>query len=208
MVRGGPQGNERFMEELIRRRHQWIADNILQWEGEVRRWLCRYTRTLSADDIDDLIQEAYARLWSADFSQIRDGRTFLYSVVRNVVRDQMRRSRVIQIECVAEMDALHIDESPGPERWASAHQQYERLLRVLERLTPQRRTVYQLRKFEGRSVREIALKLGIAEKTVENLLGLAQAQVIDALFAQGIVPASHTRERGYEGRKTDRFKRD
>jgi RNA polymerase sigma-70 factor (ECF subfamily) len=195
------------MEERTRLRHQWIADNILQWEAEVRRWLGRYTRTLSADDIDDLIQEAYARLWSADFTQIRDGRTFLYSVVRNVLRDQLRRARVVQIEFVAEMDALDIDEAPGPERWASAHQQYERLLCVLENLTPQRRTVYQLRKFEGLSVREIAQKLGIAEKTVENLLGLAQAQVIKALFAQGIVPASQTSERDYErGTKTDRFK--
>ena len=82
------------MEERTRLRHQWIADNILQWEAEVRRWLVRYTRTLSADDIDDLIQEAYARLWSADFTQIRDGRTFLYSVVSNVLRDQLRRARV------------------------------------------------------------------------------------------------------------------
>jgi DNA-directed RNA polymerase specialized sigma24 family protein len=51
------------MEDLTRLRHQWIADHILPWEAEVRRWLGRYTRTLRADDIDDLIQEAYARLW-------------------------------------------------------------------------------------------------------------------------------------------------
>ena len=93
------------MEDLTRLRHQWIADHILQWEAEVRRWLGRYTRTLRADDIDDLIQEAYARLWSADFTRIRDGRTFLYSVVRNVLQDQLRRARVVQIECVAEIDA-------------------------------------------------------------------------------------------------------
>jgi len=53
------------MEESTSLRHQWIADHILPWEGEVRRWLSRYTRTLLAQDVDDLIQEAYARLWSA-----------------------------------------------------------------------------------------------------------------------------------------------
>jgi RNA polymerase sigma factor (sigma-70 family) len=197
------------MEDLTRLRHQWIADHILPWEAEVRRWLGRYTRTLRAEDIDDLIQEAYARLWSADFTQIRDGRTFLYSVVRNILQDQLRRARVVQIECVAEIDALDIDEAPGPERWVSAHQQYEQLLRVLETLTPQRLAVYQLRKFEGLSLREIALRLGIAEKTVENLLGLAQAQVMKALFAQGIAPLRQTSERDYErGRKPDRSKRN
>jgi RNA polymerase sigma factor (sigma-70 family) len=196
------------MEDLTRLRHQWIADHILPWEAEIRRWLGRYTRTLRADGIDDLIQEAYARLWSADFTRIRDGRTFLYSVVRNVLQDQLRRARVVQFECVAEIDAL-VDEAPGPERWVSAHQQYEQLLRVLEKLTPQRLAVYQLRKFEGLSVREIALRLGIAEKTVENLLGLAQAQVMKALFAQGVAPLRETSERDYErGRKPDRSKRN
>ena len=197
------------MDDLVRLRHQWIADHILPWEAEVRRWLGRYTRTLRVDDIDDLIQEAYARLWSADFTRIRDGRTFLYSVVRNILRDQLRRARVVQIECVAEIDALEIDEVPGPERWVSAHQQYEQLLRVLEKLTPQRLAVCQLRKFEGLSLREIALRLGIAEKTVENLLGLAQAQVMKALFAQGVAPLRQTSERDYErGRKPGRSKRN
>ena len=196
------------MEDLTWLRHQWIADHILPWEAEVRRWLGRYTRTLRAADIDDLIQESYARLWSADFTRIRDGRAFLYSVVRNALHDQLRRARVVRFESVAEMDALDVDEAPGPERWVSAHQQYEQLLRVLEKLTPQRLAVYQLRKFEGLSLREIARKLGIAEKTAENLLGLAQAQVMKALFAEEVAPLRKTGERDYERRrKTDRSKR-
>ena len=173
------------MEDLNDLRHQWIADHILPWEAEVRRWLRRYTRTLFADDIDDLIQEAYARLWSTDFTHIRNGRSFLYTIVRNALRDQRRRACVVQIECVAEMDALDVDETPGPERWVSARQQYELLLRVLEQLAPQRRRVYQLRKFEDLSQREIAQRLGVTEKTVENLLRLAHAQVMKALFAEG-----------------------
>jgi RNA polymerase sigma factor (sigma-70 family) len=197
------------MEDLTRLRHQWIADHILPWEAEVRRWLGRYTRTLRADDIDDLIQESYARLWSADFTRIRDGRAFLYSVVRNALQDQLRRARVVRFESVAEIDALGVDEAPGPERWVSAHQQYEQLLRVLEKLTPQRRAVFQLRKFEGLPVREIGRKLGIAEKTAENLLGLAQAQVMKALFAEEVAALPRTGEREYERRrKTDRSKRN
>jgi RNA polymerase sigma-70 factor (ECF subfamily) len=189
------------MEELTRLRHQWIADHILPWEAEVRRWLGRYTRTLFADDIDDLIQEAYARLWSTDFTRIRDGRSFLYSVVRNALQDQLRRARVVQIECVAEMDALDVDEAPGPERWVSARQQYEQLVQVLEKLTPQRRAVYQLRKFEDLSLREIALKLGVTEKTVENLLGLAQGQVMKALFAEGDADSARTDEKNDDRRR-------
>jgi RNA polymerase sigma factor (sigma-70 family) len=196
------------MEDLTWQRHRWIADHILPWEPEVRRWLSRYTRTLDADDIDDLIQESYARLWSTDFSRVRDGRTFLYSVVRNALQDQLRRARVVQIECVAEIDALDVGEAPGPERLVSAHQQFEQLIHALKRLTPQRRAVYQLRKFEGLSVREVAQKLGLAEKTVENLLRLAQAQLMLTLFARG-ESVVHTSQKNYErGRRKERSERN
>jgi RNA polymerase sigma factor (sigma-70 family) len=188
------------MEDLTWRRHQWIADHILPWEAEVRRWLSRYTRTLYADDIDDLIQEAYAKLWSSDFSHVKDGRRFLYTVVRNTLHDQLRRARIVQIECVAEIDTLDFGEVPGPERLVSARQQFERLLEVLKTLTPQRRTVYQLRKFEDLPLREIAQRLGVTEKTVENLLRLAQAQVMQALFAEGEA-ADYMSEKNYERRR-------
>jgi len=188
------------MEDLTWRRHQWIADHILPWEAEVRRWLRRYTRTLHADDIDDLIQEAYARLWSSDFSHIRDGRKFFYTIVRNALQDQLRRARIVQIECVAEIDTLDVDEAPGPERWVGARQQFEQLLQALKKLTPQRRTVFQLRRFEELPLREIAQRLGVTEKTVENLLRLAQGQVIKALFAEGEA-ADYTSEKNYERRR-------
>ena len=188
------------MEDLTWRRHQWIADHILPWEAEVRRWLSRYARTLYADDIDDLIQEAYAKLWSSDFSHVKDGRRFLYTVVRNTLHDQLRRARIVQIECVAEIDTLDFGEVPGPERLVSARQQFEQLLEVLKTLTPQRRTVYQLRKFEDLPLREIAQRLGVTEKTVENLLRLAQAQVMEALFAEGEA-ADYTSEKNYERRR-------
>jgi RNA polymerase sigma factor (sigma-70 family) len=194
------RGTHHVMEDLTWRRHQWIADHILPWEPEVRRWLSRYSRTLQSDDIDDLIQEAYARLWSSDFSHIRDGRKFLYTIVRNALHDQLRRARIVQFECVAEIDTLDIGEAPGPERQVSARQQFEQLLQVLKQLTPQRRRVYQLRKFEDLPLREIAQRLGVTEKTVENLLGLAQAQVIKALFAEGVA-ADYMSEKKYERRR-------
>jgi RNA polymerase sigma factor (sigma-70 family) len=186
------------MEDLNRRRHQWIADEILPWEGEVRRWFSHYTSALPADEIDDLIQEAYARLSSVDFTRIRNGRAYLYSIVQNRAQDLLRRARVVQIESIGELDVLLLDEAPGPERWLSARQEYEQVLQALGTLTPRRRSVYQLRKFEELSQKEIGRRLGIEEKTVENLLGLAQAQVMAVMLARGAL--SDTNERWHHSR--------
>ncbi|HWM66074.1 MAG TPA: RNA polymerase sigma factor [Steroidobacteraceae bacterium] len=170
------------MEELTR--YQWIADHILPWEPEIRRWLSRRTYTLSPDVIDDLIQEAYVRIWSADFRSIRNGRTFLYSVVRNALHDQFRHAHVVQIECIAELDALDIGEARGPERIVSARQQYEQLVDIVNELPQQRRAVFSARKFEDLSIREIAKRLGLTEKTVANHMRLALAQVTQSMFGE------------------------
>jgi RNA polymerase sigma-70 factor (ECF subfamily) len=191
------------MEELTR--YQWIADHILPWEPEIRRWLSRRNYNLSPDDIDDLIQEAYARIWSADFRNIRNGRTFLYSVVRNSLHDQFRRAQVVQMECVADLDALDIEETLGPERMVSARQQYEQLVDIVNALPRQRRAVFSARKFEGLSIREIAKRLGLSEKTVANHLSLALAQVTQSMFGERDI-VCQTSERNI--RERTRRKRD
>lgn len=47
-------------------KYRWIAQHVLPLEGEVRLWLRAHMRSLTAADIDDVIQEAYARLWPAE----------------------------------------------------------------------------------------------------------------------------------------------
>lgn len=192
------------MEESTgRRRHQWMADNILLWEPAVRRWLRRCARTLSCDDIDDLIQESYSRLWRIDFSAIKDGRKFLFTVVSNVLKDQIRHSRVVSIDSVTELESLDTVEVPGPERLVSARQQYERLLAVVEQLPPQRRAVFCARKFEGLSYKQIAQRLGVSERTVDNHLRFAVAEVMQSMLGEEGV-ACQTSERKHFEQATKR----
>src|ERR1700761_5262962 len=85
-------------------RYRWIADHVLPFEQEVRRWLRRKVRTLTSHDVDDLVQEGYAHLMRANFSTVRDGRSFFRSTVFNLWLDQRRRSRVVQIGHLEDAD--------------------------------------------------------------------------------------------------------
>lgn len=163
-------------------RHRWIASHILTHEAEVRGWLRRHVHTLSSSDADDLIQEAYARLWLTDFSHIGNGRSYFYTTVRNLLLEHARRARIVPMERLGEIEGLRIpSEEPGPERLVSARQELERLLRLVESLPEQCQRAFRLQKFHGYSQREIAEAMHITEKTVEKHLATALLRVLNAI---------------------------
>lgn len=182
------------MDEAVR--YQWLARHILPYEGEVRSWLLRHVRTLSVADANDLIQEAYSRLWTLDVDSINNGRAYFFAVVRNLVGEQARRARIVPMERMGEIDALSIiSEEPGPERQISARQELERLFRILAGLPSRCRRTFELRKVEGLSIRETARRMGVGEGTVEKQLAKAFAHILDAL-GQGESGADSARANG------------
>jgi RNA polymerase sigma factor (sigma-70 family) len=163
-------------------RLNWVASHILPHEAEVRGWLRRHVRTLGTHDIDDLVQEAYERLWSADYGHIANGRSYLFAVIRNLLLEQARHARVVPMERLGEIDLLLIpSEEPGPDRRASARQELERLERIVADLPERCRRAFELQKFHGLTQREIALEMNITEKTVEKHLAVALARILEIL---------------------------
>lgn len=170
------------MDEVAR--YRWVAAHILPHEPELRGWLRRSLRALGENDVDDVIQEAYARIWSGDFSTVRNGRAYLYSTVRHLLAEYARRSRIVPIELLGEIDSLNIiSEEPGPDRQVGARQELARLRRVVARLPPQCRRVFELRKLDGLSLSDVAREMSLSTKTVENHLTRALSRIGDALAA-------------------------
>lgn len=166
-------------------RHLWIAARILPLEAEVRGWLRRHVHTLSGADADDLIQEAYSRLWLADFSRVANARGYFYAIVRNLLLEHARRARIVPMERLGEIEALRIpSEEPGPERQVTARQELERLVRIVSGLPEQCQWAFRLQKFRGLSQREIAKEMDISEKTVEKHLATALERVLKVLASE------------------------
>jgi RNA polymerase sigma-70 factor (ECF subfamily) len=153
----------------------------------VRGWVRRHVRSFTTTDIDDLIQEAYARLLIVEFAHITNGRGYLFAVVRNLLMEQARRARTVRMELMGEIETLHVPtEEPGPESRASVRQELERLERIVAALPRQCRRAFELQKFYGLSQREIAREMNIAEKTVEKHLATALLCVLDAVKSDSV----------------------
>ncbi|MBL8271144.1 RNA polymerase sigma factor [Steroidobacter sp.] len=163
-------------------RYRWIAANILPHEAELRAWLRRRVRALQDSEIDDLVQEAFARIWASELAAIRNGRAYFFATVRHLLAEYARRRRIVPIELLGEIESLNlISEEPGLERQVGARQELARLKVIVAALPAQCRRVFELCKLDGLSYRQAAGKMGLSEKTVENHLGRALARIADSL---------------------------
>ena len=151
----------------------WLAANILPLEPLVRGWLRRVRpRGL---EVDDLIQEAYAKLASLDsVEHITQPKPYLFRIVKSLILGHLRHAQVVGIDSMAELGELNISaEDASPERILIGREQLERLVQAIEQLPAGCREVFRLRKFEDLSQRAIAARLRISENTVEKQLARA-----------------------------------
>jgi RNA polymerase sigma-70 factor (ECF subfamily) len=156
------------MSERNQRLVAWVSTQVMPHEPAVRAWLRR--SMVSLDDADDLIQEAYASLASLDaFEQIARPDGYFFQIVRNLLTDQLRRARIVRIESVAEMDTLKAaSDEPSPERATAAKRELEMVQKVIAALPDRCRRIFEMRKIQGLSQREIAKQLKVSESIVEN----------------------------------------
>jgi RNA polymerase sigma-70 factor (ECF subfamily) len=162
----------------------------LEFESVLRACLYRYTRNTA--DVDELLQETYARLLVAGATaqpNVRSIRAFCLTVARNVALDWLRHRQIVPIELVADMEALDVlDEGAQVEEIVNAHQELSLLASVVEQLPTRCRQVFTLRKVYGYSQKEIAERLQISENTVEQHLTKAVRRCAQALFESPKTP--------------------
>ena len=146
----------------------WLGRHVLPHEPALRAWLRR--RHLGGLDVDDIIQETYTRLVSADsVAHIHDAKSYAFQIAGSVVIDHLRRMKVVSIASVPDLDILEVvSDEPSPERQVIDRDELRRLAGMIARLPGKVRDVFTLRRVYGLSQREVAAKLGITESTVEK----------------------------------------
>lgn len=146
----------------------WVGSNIIPHEAHLRTWL--RGMSLNEDEINEVVQDSYVLLSRLDsVAHIRNGRNYLFQTAKSVVLMRLRKEKVVPIDRLVEVETLQIaDQSPGPEQRTSARQELERVRRLIGALPERCREIFQLRRIEGVSQREIAERLGTSVEIVEQ----------------------------------------
>jgi RNA polymerase sigma factor (sigma-70 family) len=153
------------MDESI---DEWFVREILCHEAALTRFIRRAWP--NRDDVEDLCHETYLRVFEAAAgARPHSARFFLFATARHLMIDRARRSRIVSMDLVEDLDALNvlIDEV-SPERQLSARQQLQELSAAFNALPDKCREVVWLQRVEGLSQKEIGARLNITVGTVQK----------------------------------------
>jgi len=157
---------------------------------EKRQDLVRYfaMRLSSEAAAEDVVQDIYVRIVTAEIGLVERPAAFLYRLGSNLMLDRLKQSRRSEVRD----DAWHASQyqraggedlanSPSPEEAAASSQRVRRLAAAVKELPPQRRRAFELHKLEGLSHAATAAAMGISKSAVEKHISAALKHLLSRL---------------------------
>jgi RNA polymerase sigma-70 factor, ECF subfamily len=152
-------------------RTDWLSRLFSESQPALRRYVRRLVS--SRETADDVVQEAFLRT-CVHADSVKVPRAFLFSTARNLAADSRRHSRIAKTDLSGDCSDLEVVSlSESPEGQVLAEERSRLLRNAIERLSPQCRAAFVLKVFHACSYKEIAQRLGLAPKTVENHIARA-----------------------------------
>jgi RNA polymerase sigma-70 factor, ECF subfamily len=145
------------------------------------RWLVRIVRdeTLA----EDLLSEVFLDVWrqAVSFEGRSSVSTWLLAIARYKALSALRRRTDAQLD--DEIAAAIPDPADDPERALQNTERAELLRRSLARLSPEHGEVIDLVYYHGKSVKEVAEVVGVAEATVKTRMFYARRKLAELVEA-------------------------
>lgn len=196
------------MSSVSDERALWLGRHVLPHEPQLRAWLRH--RSLGGLEVDDVIQETYARLVAVEsVAHIHDAKSYTFQIAGSVVIDHLRRRKVVPISSVPDLDYLEVvSDTPSPERQVIDRDELTRLAQMIATLPGKVRDVFTLRRVLGLSQREVAERLSLSESTVEKHMARGFLIMLEQFGHGGKAPphpsSSRSRKHGtfrFDGKK-------
>lgn len=149
---------------------------ILNLYAAHQRDLAKYAGAIIGDSstAEDIVQEAYLRFSTAMSNEWRDNPVgYLYRIVRNLALDYCRRARLERAlfpHTTDEVADILFAEHSMPEHQAGVVSELKQLQTVLNELPERTRIAFEMHRFGGYKLREIAEHLNISSSMAQLLV--------------------------------------
>jgi RNA polymerase sigma factor (sigma-70 family) len=154
---------------------QLVADLARRYRPILARFFQRRIRPES--DIDDLVQEVFARLArKRDLAEVLQIEGYIFQVAANLIRERGRK--LLQHGRSLEFFDARDEEDFSPERILLGRETVAQVFAAPHELPERTRNAFLLHRFEDLKHAEIARHLGIAVSTVEKDIMRAMAHLL------------------------------
>ncbi|MCD7937807.1 MAG: RNA polymerase sigma-70 factor [Tannerellaceae bacterium] len=155
---------------LVNGDHQAFETIFIAYFNKVKVFVAQLIK--SDEDAEELAQEIFFRLWvhRSSLNTSRPFHTLIYTVARNAAFNYIKH------QAVEQQYSLHyipLDENETPEEVLYAKELALLIEMATSKMPAQRQKIFRMHRQEGLNSDEIAEKLQIARKTVDNQLSLA-----------------------------------
>lgn len=154
---------------------QLVATSYESYHHSV--FLYIYNKVNNKEEAEDLSQDVFLRL--IDYKQMLRPDTvkfFIYTIARNLVNDYFRRYYKKQEITTYIYDHTSFSSNEVESR-VIANNLAEQEAYRMSLLPEQRRKVYAMSRFEGKSTVDISTELNLSQRTVENHLFISRKEV-------------------------------
>jgi RNA polymerase sigma-70 factor (ECF subfamily) len=153
----------------------------------------------SRSDADDVMQEAYLRWTSAKRVSVKSPRAYLHSIVTRLYIDQRTAIQARKQKYVGPWlpePIVEVQSANGADHLEAAESVSMALFLVLERLSPDERAAYLLRRIFDYPYDEIAEILGKPEPGCRQLVSRAETRIMECRprFEVDLVKVEHVTE--------------
>lgn len=171
LIEKAKKGNKSALNMLLTESLPVLKGYIIKMTGDIN---------LSQDIVQDTMLKAVLNI--NKFEPKARFTTWLIKISTNVYRDYLRKNKQNEL-----IDETMEDKSPDTEEKAIADYEYKEIVNIINKLPPDKRSVFILKHYYGYKYEEIAQILDCPTGTVRSRLHYAIDFIIKELERKGII---------------------
>lgn len=129
---------------------------------------------------EDIAQDIFVKIWTmrATLPEIKSINTYIYRMTRNAALNYFRGKRIL-----VEISELSILDDADVEQEYYCKEKELLIRLVVGQMPAQRRKIFTMSRYQGKTNDEIAESLGVSKHTVENNLSIALKELREVMLA-------------------------
>jgi len=165
---------------------RWFSAEVQPHDSSLRAYLRGAFPSVA--DVDDVVQESYLRVWKTHAAHpIRSAKAFLFTVAKRVALNVVRKKGNAPFVSLGDSAALRvIQDRPDAADTLCEQEKIDLLADAVMTLPSRCREIIILHKLQGLPQKEVAARLGVAERTVESQTRIGVKRCLAFLQQRGV----------------------